>query len=130
MVMSQKENFVFYADWINVIKAYDDSGQPEIAGELAKQIIYYGVSGEMTSDNPIITGLVNSMCAALIEKSKNRYQACKSNGGRGGRPKQYDAEEIIRLHNSGLSNDEIAKKVGCTIRTVQRALGVDDEDEI
>ena len=125
--MSKRENFVFYADWINVIKAYDDSGQPELAGELAKQIIYYGVSGEMTSTDPIITGLVNAMCAALIEKSKNRYQACKGNGGRGGRPKQYDAEEIITLHNSGLTDEEIARQLGCNIRTVQRALNDNDE---
>lgn len=126
--MSNEENFVFYADWINVIKAYDDSGQPELAGELAKQIIYYGVTGEITSTNPIIIGLVNSMCAALIEKSKNRYHACKSNGGRGGRPTQYSSAEIISLHNSGLSNKEIANRLGCSLKTVQRALG--DEDEI
>lgn len=125
--MSQKENFVFYADWINVIKAYDDSGQHELAGELAKQIIYYGVSGKTTSTDPIIIGLINSMCAALIEKSKSRYQACKSNGGRGGRPKQYDVTKIINLHNSGLSDEEIALQLGCTVRTVQRALSSEDE---
>jgi DNA-binding CsgD family transcriptional regulator len=129
LVMSNEENFVFYADWINVIKAYDDSGQQELAGELAKQIIYYGVTGEITSTNPIIIGLVNSMCAALIEKSKNRYQACIRNGQRGGRPKQYNAEEIIALRNSGLTHQQIADRLGCSKKTVQRALG-DDEDEI
>ena len=127
--MSQKENFVFYADWIDAIKAYDNSGQSELAGELAKQIIYFGVSGEMTSKDPIITGLVNAMCSALIEKSKSRYNACKNNGGRGGRPKQYNAEQIAVLYNSGLSEAEIAKQLGCNIRTVQRALN-NNEDEI
>ena len=126
--MSQKDNFVFYADWIDVIKAYDDSGQSELAGELAKQIIYYGVTGEIVSTNPIITGLVNSMCAALIEKSKNRYRTCKSNGGRGGRPTQFDSAEIMALYNSGLSQKQIADKLGCSLKTVQRALG--DEDDI
>ncbi len=129
MVMSKKENFVFYADWIDVMKAYDDSGQSDLAGELAKQIVYYGVTGEMTSKDPIITGLVNAMCVALIEKSKNRYNACKTNGQRGGRPKQYDHEEILVLHDSGLSDEEIAKQLGCNLRTVQRALA-DNEDEI
>lgn len=129
--MSKKENFVFYADWIDVMKAYDDSGQSDIAGELAKQIVYYGVTGEMTSKNPIITGLVNAMCAALIEKSKNRYNACKNNGQRGGRPNQFDKETIMQLREQGLSLQEIADKMGCSKRTVQRKLGVlDDEDEI
>ena len=127
--MSKKENFVFYADWIDVIKAYDDSGQSDLAGELSKQIVYYGVTGEMTSTDPIITGLVNAMCAALIEKSKNRYNACKSNGARGGRPKQYDPAEIIALRDSGMSDEEITKQLGCNLRTVQRALN-NNEDEI
>ena len=125
--MSKKENFVFYADWIDVIKAYDDSGQSDLAGELAKQIVYYGVTGEMTSTDPIITGLVNAMCVALIEKSKNRYNACKSNGSRGGRPKQYDTAQIIALHDSGLSDEKIAEQLGCNLRTVQRALSNEDE---
>lgn len=128
--MSKKENFVFYADWIDVIKAYDDSGQSDVAGELSKQIVYYGVTGEMTSKDTIITGLVNAMCAALIEKSKNRYNACKNNGARGGRPKQYDAAEIAGLHDAGLTDEQIAEQLGCNLRTVQRALANNDDDEI
>lgn len=128
MVMSKKENFVFYADWIDVIKAYDDSGQSDLAGELAKQIVYYGVTGEMTSKDTIITGLVNAMCVALIEKSKNRYNACKNNGQRGGRPRQYDPEEIATLHDSGLSDEQIAEQLGCNLRTVQRALADTNDD--
>ena len=129
--MSKKENFVFYADWIDVIKAYDDSGQSDLAGELSKQIIYYGVTGEVTSQDPIITGLVNAMCVALIEKSKNRYNACKNNGQRGGRPNQFDKDTIMDLHAQGLSLKEIADQMGCSKRTVQRKLGItDDEDEI
>lgn len=128
--MSKKENFVFYADWIDVIKAYDDSGQSDLAGEITKQIMYYGVTGEMTSTDPIITGLVNAMCAALIEKSKNRYNACRNNGQRGGRPNLFDKDAIMKLREQGLSHQEIADQLGCSKKTVQRKLGIDDEDEI
>ena len=128
--MSEKENFVFYADWIDIIKAYDKTN-PELAGNLAKQIIYYGVTGEMTTDDPIVTGTVNSMCAALIEKSKNRHRAAIANGKQGGRPKQYTDEDVLTLHQKGLSDQEIADNLGCSIRTVQRKLAkLKDEDEI
>ena len=128
--MSEKENFVFYADWVDIIKAYDKTS-PEFASNLAKQIIYYGVTGQMTTNDPIITGMVNSMCAALISKSKNRYKACKANGQQGGAPKKYDADQIVALHNKGLSDQDIADKLGCSLRTVQRALSKrSDEDEI
>ena len=82
----------------------------------------------MTSQDPIITGLVTAMCSALIEKSKNRYNACKNNGQRGGRPNQFDKDNIMKLHEQGLSHKEIADKLGCSKKTVQRKL--DDEDEI
>ena len=50
----EKENFVFLASWVEAIEAYDNAGQPELAGELAKQIIYYGTKGKITTDNPLI----------------------------------------------------------------------------
>jgi hypothetical protein len=129
LVMSEKENFVFYADWVDIIKAYDKTNA-EFASNLAKQIIYYGVTGKMTTDDPIITGMVSSMCAALISKSKNRYKACKENGQQGGAPKKYDADKIMALHNQGMSDKDIAEKLGCAVRTVQRALAKKEEDEI
>lgn len=128
--MSEKENFVFYADWVDIIKAYDKTS-PEFASNLAKQIIYYGVTGQITTNDPIITGMVNSMCAALISKSKNRYKACKANGQQGGAPKKFNTDQIMALHDKGLSDQEIADKLGCSTRTVQRAItkqgGTDDE---
>lgn len=129
--MSEKENFVFYADWVDIIKAYDKTNA-EFASNLAKQIIYYGVTGKMTTDDPIITGMVNSMCAALISKSKNRYKACKTNGQQGGAPKRYDENQIMALHNQGMSDKDIAEKLGCAVRTVQRSIAKHggDNDEI
>lgn len=129
--MSKKENFVFYADWVDIIKAYDATN-PELAGNIAKQIIYYGVTDEMTTDDPIIVGTVSSMCAALIKKSKNRHRAAIENGKRGGRKKQYTEEEMLELRAAGLSNKDIADNLGCSVATVERTIGKEPvgEEEI
>ena len=127
--MLEKENFVFYADWVDIIKAYDATN-PELAGNLAKQIIYYGVTGEMTTDDPIIAGTVNSMCAALITKSKNRHRAAIANGKQGGRKKQYSEESMRELRNAGLTNQQIADTLGCNVVTVDRTIGKESTDEI
>lgn len=127
--MSEKENFLFLASWHDILEGYDAAGKPEIASEIAKQIIYYGVTGEMTSSDPIVTSTVTGMCATLIDKSKKRYNTCVANGKRGGRPKQYNPAEIIALRDSGLSDEEIAEQLGCNLRTVQRAL-INNDDEI
>ncbi len=128
--MSQKENFVFLASWHDIIAAYDNSGQSELAGEIAKQIIYYGVTGELTTDDPIVKGTVTSMCTTIIDKSKKRYAACKNNGKKGGKPTQHDPQDIINLHKQGLSNQDIVDNLGCSLRTVQRALENYEEEEI
>lgn len=117
-----KDNFVFLASWIDAIEAYDKAGQPELAGELAKQIIYYGVRGQMTTDNPIVEGFVNAMCVTLIDKSKRRYGACRANGKQGGRPERYPVDEMLRLKNANLTDKEIAENMGCSEQTVSKKL--------
>ena len=126
--MSNKENFVFLASWYDAIAALEASNGREFANEFARQIIDYGVTGKLTTDDQLIVGLVNAMCATLIDKSKSRYRACVANGKKGGKPAQYNPEEIAAFHASGLSDQEIADKMGCSLRTVQRALvAIDDE---
>ena len=125
-----KENFLFLASWHDILAGYDSAGKPEIASELAKQIIYYGVTGEMTSDDPVITGTVTGMCAALIDKSKRRYNTCVTNGKKGGRPEKYTIEDVTYLQQQGLSEQEIADNLGCSVRTVQRKLEEIEEDVI
>lgn len=127
--MSNKENFLFLASWHDILEGYDSAGKPEIASEIAKQIIYYGVTGQMTSEDPIVTSIVTGMCAALIDKSKKRYNTCVANGKKGGRPKQYNAEDVLYLHNQGLSDQDIADNLGCSVKTVQRALAAADADD-
>ena len=128
--MGEKENFIFLASWVDAIEAYDNAGQPELAGELAKQIIYYGTKGEMTTDNPVITGVVKAMCALLIDKAKKKYSSCKSNGNKGGRPEKFDTDKIIELHNAGLSDEDIAAEMGCSLQTVIKKLKPIIDDEI
>lgn len=128
--MSNKENFLFMASWHDILEGYDAAGKPEIASEIAKQIIYYGVTGKITSSDPIVASIVTGMCATLIDKSKKRYNTCVTNGKRGGRPRKYDHEEIKALHESGLSAEDIASQVGCDVKTVQRALASNTADDI
>ena len=127
--MSNKENFLFLASWHDILEGYDNAGKPEIASEIAKQIIYYGVTGEMTSNDPVVVGTVTGMCAALIDRSKKRYNSCVNNGKQGGRPKKYNAEDMMRLREQGLSDQDIADNLGCSVKTVQRALAAADSDD-
>ena len=122
-------NFVFLASWYDVIEAYEKMGQSDMAGAIAKEIITYGVTGQITTDNPLILSLVSGMCTALIDKSKTRYMKSIENGKKGGRPKKFNLTDMIALRDLGHSEQEIANKLGCDVRTVKRTLA-DSDDEI
>lgn len=133
--MNEKENFIFLASWASTIESFDEAKQPELAGELAKQIVYYGTKGEITTDNPMIRGIVEGMCVALIDQAKQKYQSCRTNGNLGGRPEKYPVSEMSRLRDAGLTNEEIAENMGCSAQTVSKKLKVldgiaDSDDEI
>ena len=120
--MSEKENFVFLASWATTIESFDAMNQPEIAGELAKQIVYYGTKGEMTTDNQMIKGIVEGMCVTLIDQAKQKYQNCRVNGNKGGRPELFPVSEMVRLRNAGLTCEEIADNMSCKVQTVIKKL--------
>jgi hypothetical protein len=122
IIMADKENFIFLASWASTIESFDAAGQQDIAGELAKQIIYYGTKGEITTDNPMVKGIVEGMCVTLIDQSKKKYNACKTNGNKGGRPERYPIEEMLRLREAGLTDKEIAENMGCSEQTVVKKL--------
>lgn len=127
--MSKRDNFVFYASWLDALSGLDETNSREFANEFLRQIVIYGVTGEIETDNPMIVGFINAMCKDLLDKSKKRHKACIENGNRGGRPKQYNDEEIRALSQQGLSDEDIARQLGCSVKTVQRALAAADSDD-
>lgn len=126
--MSKRDNFVFYASWLDALNGLDETNSREFANEFLRQIVIYGVTGDIETDNPMIVGFINAMCKDLLDKSKKRHRACIENGNRGGRPKQYNDEEIRALSQQGLSDQEIADNLGCSVKTVQRALANADDE--
>jgi DNA-directed RNA polymerase specialized sigma24 family protein len=120
-------DFIFLANWYDIIKAYDDAGQSDMANAIAKEIIIYGTTGDTQTTDPLIYGIVRGLCTDQIKRPKSRVQSI-ANGKKGGRPPKYDKVTMIELHNQGLTDQEVADSMGCTLKTVQRALS--DVDEI
>lgn len=112
-------DFMFLANWYDIIKAYEDAGQEDMASAIAKEIIIYGVTGGTKTTDPLIYGIVRGLCAAQT----------KSRGVKGGRPTKYNQNEIVALYKQWHSEQEIAKQLGCSVKTVQRALAAADADD-
>ena len=66
--MSKRDNFVFYASWLDALSGLDETNSREFANEFLRQIVIYGVTGEIETDNPMIVGFINAMCKDLLDK--------------------------------------------------------------
>jgi hypothetical protein len=129
--MPDKENFVFYGSWKESLDGLEGLCGKDVVKEVAWQIINLGTTKEMDTEDQNIINIVNGMCRDLIASAKKRHTASLENGRQGGRPPAYDQDAIRQMYKDGASIKIIADTLGCSTRTVQRALNaMSDEDEI
>jgi hypothetical protein len=121
------ENFVFYGSWKEHLNGLKELCGEDVAKEVAWQIINYGTYKDFDTEDQKIINMVNGMCRDLIISAKKRRQASITNGRQGGRPKRYSEDEIMTLSQQGLSPQDIADNLGCSVKTVRRALDTIDE---
>ena len=127
--MIQYENFIFYGSWKEHLNGLKDLCGEDVAKEVAWQIINYGTYKNFDTDDKKIINMVNGMCRDLIDSAKKRREISVANGKQGGRPKKYNVEKMITLRDQGLSLQDIADNLGCSVKTVQRALSAADADD-
>jgi DNA-binding NarL/FixJ family response regulator len=126
-----KKSFVFFSSWERYLKTLELDKDINYVNAVARAIIQYGISGEIESTDPTILSRVEAVCADLMQSSSERYNAALKGGTTGGRPRTHDHEAIKQMHKDGVPINVIADTLGCSTRTVKRALeSMGDEDEI
>jgi DNA-binding NarL/FixJ family response regulator len=128
-----KKSFVFFDSWERYLKALEDDKDINYVNAVARAMIQYGLRGECETDDETILRKVDAVCSDLMQSTQSRYVASIQGGKQGGRPKQYDADTMQALRDAGMTYQEIADELGCSVRTVQRELktnAADDDDEI
>ena len=130
--MSETKNkFIFFESWDRYLDTLEEDRDINYVNAVARAIIKYGLYGDCMTDDQTIVRKVDAVCSDLMNNTKSRYALSLQNGSTGGRPMQFDPELAKQLRAQGLTIKEIAEQMGCSKKTVQRKLGItDDEDEI
>lgn len=130
--MSETKNkFIFFESWDRYLDTLEEDRDINYVNAVARAIIKYGLYGDCMTDDQTIVRKVDAVCSDLMNNTKSRYALSLQNGSSGGRPMQFDPEVAKQLRAQGLTLKEIAERMGCSKKTVQRKLGItDDEDEI
>ena len=129
--MEPKKSFVFFSSWERYLKTLELDKDINYVNAVARAIIQYGIAGEIESADPTILSRVEAVCADLMQSSTARYNAAVKGGTTGGRPREHDHEAIRQMYKDGATIQIIADTLGCSTRTVKRAIDtMNEEDEI
>lgn len=126
-----RKSFVFFSSWERYLKTLELDKDINYVNAVARAIIQYGISREIESTDPTILSRVEAVCADLMQSSSDRYNAAVKGGTTGGRPRSHDHEAIQQMYKDGVPIQVIADTLGCSTRTVKRAIeSMNTEDEI
>ncbi len=112
-------SFVFYATFLDTVDKLNAAGQTDLANKVLRAIIDVGIYGEYTGGDVLVESYLPTI-QLNIENATKRYQAASHGGSKGGRKTTYDKDLIIELKKQGLTNADVATKVGCSAKTVSR----------
>ena len=129
--MEPKKSFVFFSSWERYLKTLELDKDINYVNAVARAIIQYGIAGEIESDDPTILSRVEAVCADLMQSSSERYNAALKGGATGGRPREHDPDAMRQMYKDGVPIQVIADTMGCSTRTVKRAIEtMNGDDEI
>lgn len=114
-----KESFVFYDSFFRTYDALKTTN-PELAQEYIESVMEYGLSGEITSQSPIVQSLMVQTKEAIMRASV-RHDLAKEAGAEGGKSQKNNDDIIWPLLDEGMSQVDIAKKTGLSTKTVYRS---------
>ena len=115
------ESFLFYGSWRETLEGFAEGISPEFAKEALWNLMLCATAGDIETDNKVIIGFINGCCMPNIDKVKERYRQSVENGKKGGRPRTVDRKEVAKLREQGLTNQEVATKLKCSVSSVEKA---------
>ena len=119
---SSYDNFVFYGSWRETLEGFAEDFGEEYAHEALWNLMLCATAGDIKTNKKSIIKWINGSCVNNINSAKDRYAKAVENGKKGGRPTEVNSEQITELKAEGLTNTQIANELGCSTKTVQRAL--------
>lgn len=109
--MKEYNNFLFFGNWRLMLDAFDEPTAKDILWEIMR----YGTEGEIQTDNPIISGIINGTIAENINHSQQKYNKAVN----GGRPrKEIDIQRVMRMIEEGKTYQDIADIMGVSKNTI------------
>ncbi len=114
-----KESMVIYESAYKAISYLPDE---KLQLEALKGLMEYGFYDIIPeSSNPFVQ-MIFVQAIPSMRSAKERYERSVENGKKGGRPAAVPIEDIIKMKQEGMTNKQIADKLGCSEKNIEKRL--------
>ena len=115
-----KESFVFYESVAKQGDRLADKLGKEVAFDFYKAVIDFGLYGVLPDEDSNVWLYGFEQTITSISAAKDRYNAAVENGKKGGRPKTVDADKVLELKQEGMTNKQVAERLGCSVSSIEK----------
>lgn len=115
-----KESFVFYESVAKQGDRLADKLGKEVAFDFYKAVIDFGLYGVLPDEDSNVWLYGFEQTITSISAAKDRYTAAVENGKKGGRPKRVDADKVLELKQEGMTNKQVAERLGCSVSSIEK----------
>lgn len=112
-----KESMIIYESAYKAINYLPDDKLKLEAYQGLMEYGFYGVIPE--SDNPFVN-MIFVQAIPSMRSASERYEKAVQNGKKGGRPTDVSTEEIMEMKQGGMTNKQIAEKLGCSEKNIEK----------
>ena len=123
--MEERNAFVFYKTFKQTADCLQDEKQKL---RFYEALVSYGLTGDYDRSDPLINACMTQACFT-IDRAQENYDKSIAGGKKGGARRKYDPDEIRTMAAEGKTREEIANILGCSTKTIQRALNTQSESE-
>ena len=114
------DNFVFYGSWRESLEGFREEFGDDYAKEALWNLMLAATAGDIETERKSIIGFINGAVMPNVNKAKDRYAAAIENGKKGGRPKTVDADKVLELKQEGMTNKQVAERLGCSVSSIEK----------
>lgn len=90
--------------------------------EALNGLLEYGLYGRIPKTDDSVVNEIYNVELPYIKGAIERREVSISNGRKGGRPAGTPTEEIFKMRQEGMTNKQIAEKIGCTVKNIEKRL--------
>lgn len=116
-----KESMIIYESAYKAINYLPDEGLQLEAYKGLMEYGFYGIIPE--SENPFVN-MVFVQAIPSMRSAAERYDASVENGKKGGRPTEVPTGDIIKMKQDGMTNKQIADKLGLSEKTIENRITI------